>query len=33
MSEYNFFQFDIVGRMVMGDNAGASSSIGNIYAR
>ena len=32
MSEYNFFQFNMIGRMVMGDNAGASSSIGNVYA-
>jgi hypothetical protein len=32
LSEGNTFVFDIVGRVVMGDNAGASTSIANIYS-
>jgi hypothetical protein len=32
LAEENIFVFDIFGRMVMGDNAGASTSFSNIYS-
>ena len=32
MATENTFQFNVIGRMVMGDNSGASASIMNVYA-